>query len=83
MSEPTSSTAAGGYLLYKAALAFGIPAGLAAIVVMLWIQPKSKREWTMALSLGNSQSLGRILPCACPTRHQARSRSSSTGESKS
>jgi hypothetical protein len=34
---------------YKLALAFGLPAGFAAIVVMLWIQPKSKREWTSAL----------------------------------
>lgn len=58
MSEPTSSTAAGGYLLYKAALAFGIPAGLAAIVVMLWIQPKSKREWTMSLICTVVSSVG-------------------------
>lgn len=49
MPEPTSSSAAGGFAAYKLAVAFGIPAGLAAIVVMLWIQPKTKREWTMAL----------------------------------
>lgn len=49
MPEPTSSSAAGGFAAYKLAVAFGIPAGLAAIVVMLWIQPKSPREWTMAL----------------------------------
>lgn len=49
MAEPTTSSAAGGFVAYKLAVAFGIPAGLAAIVVMLWIQPKSKREWAMAL----------------------------------
>jgi hypothetical protein len=58
MSEPTSSTAAGGYLLYKAAIAFGIPAGLAAVVVMLWVQPKSKREWAMALICTVVSSVG-------------------------
>lgn len=58
MSEPTSSTAAGGYLLYKAAIAFGLPAGLAAVVVMLWIQPKSKREWAMALICTVVSSVG-------------------------
>lgn len=49
MAEPTSSTGAAGYALWKVAIALGIPAGLVAIVVMLWIQPKSPREWTMAL----------------------------------
>ena len=49
MAEPTTSSAAGSFALYKLAIAFGVPAGLAAIVVMLWIQPKSKREWAMAL----------------------------------
>lgn len=53
MAEPTSTTAAGigagSVALYKLAIAVGLPAGLAAIVVMLWIQPKSKREWAMAL----------------------------------
>ncbi|WP_382155456.1 hypothetical protein [Hydrogenophaga sp. ANAO-22] len=58
MSEPTSSTAAGGYLLYKAAIAFGIPAGLATVVVMLWVQPKSKREWAMALICTVVSSVG-------------------------
>lgn len=59
MSDPTSSAAAGGgYLIYKAALAFGIPAGLAAVVVMLWIQPKSKREWAMALICTVVSSVG-------------------------
>ena len=48
MAEPSSS-AVGGYAAYKLAVAFGIPAGLASIVVMLWIQPESKREWAMAL----------------------------------
>lgn len=49
MAEPSSTTAAGGYAAYKIAVAFGVPAGLAAIVVMLWVQPTSKREWAMAL----------------------------------
>lgn len=49
MAEPTSSTGAAGYALWKIAIALGIPAGLVSIVVMLWIQPKSPREWTMAL----------------------------------
>jgi uncharacterized membrane protein YadS len=49
MAEPSSSAAVGGYAAYKLAIALGLPAGLAAIVVMLWIQPKSKREWAMAL----------------------------------
>ena len=49
MPEPTSSSAAGGFAAYKLAVAFGIPAGLAAVVVMLYIQPKTKREWAMAL----------------------------------
>lgn len=48
MAEPSSS-AAGGFAAYKLAVAFGLPAGLAAIVVMLWVQPQSKREWAMAL----------------------------------
>lgn len=58
MSEPASSTAASGYLIYKAAVAFGVPAGLAAIVVMLWVQPKSKREWAMALICTVVSSVG-------------------------
>lgn len=59
MSEPTSSTAAvAGYLSYKFAVAIGLPAGLAAIVVMLWIQPKSKREWAMALICTVVSSVG-------------------------
>ena len=49
MPEPSSSAAAGGFAAYKLAIALGLPAGLAAIVVMLWIQPKSPREWAMAL----------------------------------
>ncbi len=48
MPEPTSSTA-GGFAAYKLAVAFGLPAGLAAIVVMLAVQPQSKREWSLAL----------------------------------
>lgn len=48
MAEPSSSGAA-GFAAYKLAVAFGLPAGLAAIVVMLWVQPKSPREWAMAI----------------------------------
>jgi uncharacterized membrane protein YadS len=48
MAEPSSSGAA-GFAAYNLAVAFGLPAGLAAIVVMLWVQPKSPREWAMAL----------------------------------
>lgn len=48
MAEPSSS-AAGGFAAYKLAIALGLPAGLAAIVVMLYVQPTSKREWAMAL----------------------------------
>lgn len=48
MAEPASSSV-GGFAVYKLAIALGLPAGLAAIVVMLWVQPKSPREWAMAL----------------------------------
>ena len=48
MAEPSSS-AAGGYAAYKLAIALGLPAGIASVVVMLWVQPKSPREWTLAL----------------------------------
>lgn len=59
MSEPTSAAAAGaGIATYKLAIAFGLPAGLAAIVVMLWVQPKSPREWAMALICTVVSSLG-------------------------
>lgn len=49
MPEPTSSSSAAGYALWKVAVALGIPAGLVTILVMLWVQPKSPREWSMAL----------------------------------
>lgn len=39
----------GGYALWKLAVALGIPAGLVSVVVMLWAQPKSPREWGMSL----------------------------------
>lgn len=48
MAEPSSSGAA-GFAAYKLALALGLPAGIAAVVVMLWVQPKSPREWALAL----------------------------------
>lgn len=48
MAEPSSS-AAGGFAAYKLAVALGLPAGIAAVVVMLWVQPKSPREWALAL----------------------------------
>ncbi len=49
MPDPATSSAAGGFAAYKLAIAFGLPAGLAAIVVMLWMRPKSVREWAVAL----------------------------------
>ena len=58
MPEPTTSSAAGGIAVYKLAVAFGVPAGLVAILVMLWIQPKSPREWAMALISTFVSSLG-------------------------
>lgn len=59
MPEPTSSSAAaGGFAAYKLAVAFGLPAGVAAIVVMLWIQPKSPREWALALISTVASSVG-------------------------
>lgn len=48
MAEPSSSGAA-GFAAYKLAVALGLPAGIAAVVVMLWVQPKSPREWALAL----------------------------------
>lgn len=62
MAEPTTAAAAGvgagSLAAYKLAVAFGLPAGLAAIVVMLWVQPKSPREWAMALICTVVSSLG-------------------------
>lgn len=58
MAEPSSSAAAGGFAAYKLAVAFGLPAGVAAIVVMLWIQPKSPREWALALISTVASSVG-------------------------
>jgi hypothetical protein len=49
MAEPSSSAAAGGYAAYKLIIALGLPAGVAALIVMLWVQPKSPREWALAL----------------------------------
>lgn len=58
MPEPSTSAAAGGFAAYKLALAFGLPAGLAAVVVMLYIQPKSPREWALALICTVVSSIG-------------------------
>lgn len=52
------ASSAGGYAAYKLAIALGLPAGLAAIVVMLWAQPQSKREWAMALITTVMSSIG-------------------------
>lgn len=49
MAEPASSTGAAGFAAYKLAIAFGLPAAAAAVVVMLWAQPTSRREWATAL----------------------------------
>ena len=57
MAETANSTAR-GFAAYKLAIALGIPAGLAAIVVMLWVQPKSPREWAMALICTFASSIG-------------------------
>lgn len=48
MAEPTSSGVA-SYAVYKILLAYGLPACLASIIVMLLTQPRSPREWTLAL----------------------------------
>lgn len=48
MAEPSSSGVA-GFAAYKLAVAIGLPAGIATVVVMLWVQPKSPREWALAL----------------------------------
>lgn len=55
MPEASSSA---GYAAYKLAIALGLPAGLATIVVMLWTQPQSKREWAMALITTVMSSIG-------------------------
>lgn len=48
MSEPGPLTAAGGIALYKLG-AFGLGAGLAALVVMAMSPPRSRREMFVAL----------------------------------
>ena len=48
MAEPTSSGAA-GFAAYKLALAYGVPAGLAGVLVMLLTHPKTRREWVASL----------------------------------
>ncbi len=49
MSEPLSSSGAAGFAAYKLAMAYGVPACLAAVLVMLIAHPKGKREWAAAL----------------------------------
>lgn len=49
MSEPGPLTAAGGVALYKLG-AFGLGAGLAALVVMAMIPPRSRREMFVSLT---------------------------------
>jgi len=48
MAEPSSS-AAGGYAAYKLAVTLGIPAGIAAVIVMSMTRPKGQKEWVLAL----------------------------------
>ena len=48
MAEPTSSGVA-SYAVYKIFFAYGLPACLASIIVMLLTQPRSPRVWTLAL----------------------------------
>ena len=46
--EPTSSSVT-SFAAYKLAIAYGIPTVLATVIVMLLTQPKSTREWCVAL----------------------------------
>lgn len=55
--EPTSTSTAGGYAAYKLALAFGVPAAIAALVVMLLSWPATKREGFSALVCTVTSSL--------------------------
>lgn len=48
MAEPTTSSVA-SYAAYKLFLAYGLPACLASIIVMLLTQPRSPREWALSL----------------------------------
>lgn len=77
MSEPTSSAAAAGIAGYKLAVALGLPAGLAAILVMLWVQPKSPREWAMALI---STVVGSLCGGAWAIKHFSLQHLASSGE---
>lgn len=56
MAEPTSSGAA-SFAVYKLAMAYGLPAGLAAVIVMLLTQPRSPREWALSLICTVSSSI--------------------------
>lgn len=46
--EPTSSSVT-SFAAYKLVIALGIPTTLATVIVMLLTQPKSTREWCVAL----------------------------------
>lgn len=46
--EPTSSSVT-SFAVYKLAIAYGIPTALATVIVMFLTQPKSTREWCVAL----------------------------------
>lgn len=49
MSEPVSSSGAAGFAAYKLAIAYGLPAVLAAVLVMLLTHPKTRSEWAASL----------------------------------
>lgn len=48
MSEPVSSSGA-GFAVYKLAIAHGVPATLAGVLVMLLTHPKTRREWAACI----------------------------------
>ena len=56
MAEPTSSGAA-SFAVYKLAMAYGLPAGLAAVIVMTLTHPRSPREWALSLICTVSSSI--------------------------
>ena len=56
MAEPTSSGVA-SYAVYKLAVVYGLPAGLAAVIVMLMTKPRSPTEWALSLISTVSSSI--------------------------
>jgi hypothetical protein len=56
MTEPTSSSAA-GLAVWKIGIAYGVPAALAAVIVMVLTRPRDTREWILALTTTLSGSI--------------------------